>query len=502
MQFSGRNTGSNSVSAREKQDVARRLEQLAKEDADSDVERKERLQRTVRVEPINAQQFQVDSDDDVEMKDAPQLDDENMLQTLLPTFVPGESLHNENEDDTPEQATIEIRCFDENETLNNDSQPPSTAPSEEEKHNCDTARCRLDTDDILNCPRWNKCCQRLLGLPSLKAVKLFHDAIQDTFDCPLHHVSVKVKRERQYKGNAGTHKPFRSSLQELIMFLLMMKSGMDNFMVAMLFNVQEPAMASIFFRWLVIVHTFLDIHMSNPQKVNVNMSRPERYRVSRFGKNVRLTIDTFPITVSRPSEPKLNNTFYNYYYGRHVAKILLGIAPIGGVTLCSQAFPGKITDNDITEAAKVADFVEQGDHVSADKGFTCFLYFSEEGKVLITPLRRDSQRQNKSTVTDPTGKNRSKKKKISQYGQAEAIQGLSVAKLRSDVERAIARVKDWKVLQRIWPLCRLDLISMTVRVAARMTNFLGPLNPDDNEYIRGKCMARLLWPGMGQGVTM
>lgn len=286
-------------------------------------------------------------------------------------------------------------------------------------------------------------------------------------------------------------------MQELVMFLLMMKAGIDTAVISLLFNLSEARTTAIFFRWLVIVHTFLDKIMPNPTKADLDLCRPKRY-LSRWGKNVRMTIDTFPITIARPTEPKLNNTFYNSYYARHVAKILLGIAPIGGVTLCSQAYPGKITDNDITEAAKVVDMVDRGESVSADKGFTCFLMFTDQGKVLLTPLRRDAQRKSKATATDPVGGEAKKKgKKISQYGQAEAIQGLSVAKLRSDVERAIARVKDWKILQRIWPLHRLDLISMTVRVAAQMTNFLGPLVPDDN--LQGKCNASLMYPNMGKG---
>ena len=84
-------------------------------------------------------------------------------------------------------------------------------------------------------------------------------------------------------------------------------------------------------------------------------------------------------------------------------KFLLGLHPRGYINFVSYGFPGKITDNMLTEMSGFLEKLEPGDGVMADKGFLIDLMLAERGCMLYTPPRcvsgRSQQQPDHTTLT-------------------------------------------------------------------------------------------------------
>ena len=69
--------------------------------------------------------------------------------------------------------------------------------------------------------------------------------------------------------------------------------------------------------------------------------------------------------------------------------MLGAISPAGAMVYCSSAYPGRITDQKLTEVSGVMDVLEPGDAMATDKGFNIdALMLSIGCKVIHPPKRR------------------------------------------------------------------------------------------------------------------
>ena len=97
--------------------------------------------------------------------------------------------------------------------------------------------------------------------------------------------------------------------------------------------------------------------------------------------NVRCTVDCVEFKVTVPSSLTLHKMLYSDYKSHTTVKVLVGIVPGGGFSFVSSAFPGSISDKNITVKSGLLnpDLWEPGNELMADRGFTVEEY--------LTPLR-------------------------------------------------------------------------------------------------------------------
>jgi hypothetical protein len=104
-----------------------------------------------------------------------------------------------------------------------------------------------------------------------------------------------------------------------------------------------------------------------------------------------------------------------------------GCAPSGFVTFLSKAYGGRVTDCHMTTDSGILSLLEPGDTVLADKGFP---YIAEDasrrGAFLVMPPFKRGERQ---------------------FSEKENADCYNVAQVRIHVERAIGRMKHFKILQ-------------------------------------------------------
>ena len=133
---------------------------------------------------------------------------------------------------------------------------------------------------------------------------------------------------------------------------------------------------------------------------------------------------------------------------------ITGIAPCGLITFMSEAYGGRVTDGHLTARSGILDLLEYGDLVLADKGFpTIERSVLENHSFLVMPPMVREKRQ---------------------FSKSQNEEGYQISSLWIHVERAIERIKRFRVLKFIErPMLRhLDMILI---VLSYVVNNLDPL---------------------------
>ena len=134
----------------------------------------------------------------------------------------------------------------------------------------------------------------------------------------------------------------------------------------------------------------------------------------------------------------------------------MGISPGGVITYVSELWGGRVSDKAITQKCGLLDLLESGDNVMADRGFDIADVLEEKGITLNIPPFLGRREQLTSREVEETRR---------------------IASLRIHVERAIGRVKNYRLLQTVLPIAFANVASDIVIVCAYLTNFLDPIVP-------------------------
>ncbi len=156
----------------------------------------------------------------------------------------------------------------------------------------------------------------------------------------------------------------------------------------------------------------------------------------------------------KPTNPSSQAATYSQYKHHNTLKVLIGITPTGPITFVSSVYGGNTSDRFTAEAEFIAK-VEPGDAIMVDRGFNIGDLILQRGAKLHIPpfTRRDA------------GKGR-------MLTQSGITKTRSITSVRIHVERAIGRMKTFKLLgqtihQRMWPL--MDYIVVIIAVLCNMT---------------------------------
>ena len=181
----------------------------------------------------------------------------------------------------------------------------------------------------------------------------------------------------------------------------------------------------------------------------------------RACSSTRCIIDRTELYCQRPSSLSTQSALYLHYKSHVTYKVFIGTSPSGSVTFISQLFDGSISDREIVSRS---GFLEPSlwnsqDSVMADSGFVIHDEMKELGVLLNIPCflaRRD------------------------QLTAAEVQESESIASVRIHVERAIPRVKKFRVLRnevlssfhgsvsQIWTVCCMLCNFMTLLIQKDM----------------------------------
>lgn len=232
-----------------------------------------------------------------------------------------------------------------------------------------------------------------------------------------------AKRAKKLDGKNG-----------LFFALLVMRTGMSLRVASTLFGVSESVGGRAFTTWLDFLAGSLRPVVQMPDVKSVLSTAPSNFRKKGLS-SVAIVVDATEIRVDHVWQSDAERALWSQYKKAYTAKILVCITPGGAICHVSDAYTGRISDVDLVKESGIVEELERkgfggkGMHVMADRGFDS-----------TAPLLLDIGMH---YVAPP-----SKRKGEDQFTEEDAQVTRDVANLRIHVERAIAAMKQWRIIDK------------------------------------------------------
>jgi len=166
----------------------------------------------------------------------------------------------------------------------------------------------------------------------------------------------------------------------------------------------------------------------------------------------RITLDCTEIQCAVPrSSMSDQSATFSHYKQRNTFKALIGVAPNGTITFVSELYPGSVSDKQIVLHSKVLDQMQPGDLILADKGFLLHDSLPQGVTVNIPPFLTTQQ-----------------------FSTAQVKETTRIARARIHVERAIQRIKVFRITSFI-PASYRHKATKIFQACACLVNFQSPI---------------------------
>ena len=254
--------------------------------------------------------------------------------------------------------------------------------------------------------------------------------------------------------NYWSGKPVTSiSIEDQLLILLMrLKLDLPYFDLARRYTVSQTTIQNIVMTFLHAPHEifFEGMMDSLPSQQKNRCSLPES-----FGDlaNCRVILDCTELRIEAPRKDlQAATAAYSNYKHYLTAKYLIGVSPNGAITYISKGFPGSTSDKIVTQQSNIISHLNAGDLILADKGF------------LIHDLLPKNIFLNLPAFL--CGK--------TQFTKEEAVFSRKIAGCRIHVERAIYRLRSYKILDYVNIPLR-PFIDKITQVCAVLVNLQSPI---------------------------
>ncbi|XP_064462933.1 uncharacterized protein LOC135373797 [Ornithodoros turicata] len=169
----------------------------------------------------------------------------------------------------------------------------------------------------------------------------------------------------------------------------------------------------------------------------------------------RVILDCTEVSVGVPKCLRCRVNTYSHYKKGHTVKYMIGVSPGGLITFISKGYGGRASDKAIFEqSGLVKDLLPGIDSVMVDKGFLIDSICEEH---LINVIRPPFLRQKK------------------QFTKSEAMRTRKIAAARVHVERAIQRIKLFKILTHKLTWNMVPFADDVLLISAALTNLSRPI---------------------------
>lgn len=239
---------------------------------------------------------------------------------------------------------------------------------------------------------------------------------------------------------------------QLLMVMVKLRQNFDFSHLGYLFGISQQDANVIFTDWIQYMFFRCGSVPIWPHRDTIIAHMPSRYR-EEFPCTV-VIIDGTELKIQRAISMTRQSQSYNTLKG------LVGIDPRGSIMFVSMLFGGSISDTELTEQSGFLRLLEDlkndgklkdGDGIMVDKGFQIQEEVEKLGlKLIIPPFAQRG----------------------SQMSPSDIALTENIAKHRVHVKRAIARVKNFKILSHRIDLSHFPYINQIWFVCCFLTNFM------------------------------
>lgn len=267
-----------------------------------------------------------------------------------------------------------------------------------------------------------------------------------------------VKQLNYWCGNKKTERGLYSKVKlsskdQLLLTLTRIHQAFPSKDLAYRFELSESTTSKIINTWIQFLYEKTAVLRKRmfPTRQMIKQNLPSCF--SSF-KNVRVIIDCFEIFVQQSRNFHEQGNLYSNYKNSSTFKVLVGIAPCGAITFVSNAYEGSISDKDLFVRSGLLNLLDPGDLVIADRGFDILDILQAHGIQLNIPPFLN------------------KREKLTSQ---EEMTTKRIARARIHVERAIERMKKFKIIGHKLPLSMRPVITQIVSIIGFLVNYQGPL---------------------------
>ena len=250
-------------------------------------------------------------------------------------------------------------------------------------------------------------------------------------------VKEKAESLRYWRGSVNTppsrHEKKKgpprilTTWEELILTLVRTRKGFNVHFLADTFGITAGDVSRVYNTWITFLSCELSFLVPWPSRKQIKKKLPKRFK--KF-KNIRIIIDCCEFYIQKPTIPESQKSTWSSYKSYNTVKLLVGITPTGVFSFIPPLWTGSISDKEIVKSSGLINKLEEGDAVLADKGFLVRDLLAFKKVKLISPAYCRGPRLSSKAVTHTR----------------------RVAALRSHVERAILRLKHFRILSGVVPV--------------------------------------------------
>ena len=275
----------------------------------------------------------------------------------------------------------------------------------------------------------------------------------DVFVLLLTHLSPLITKEKSL-GSGLT------LANELLVTLIKISRASTNEQIGYMFEIHESKVTKIFHRWIDSMFQGLQCLVVWPDKEMITSNMPSCFK-PRYAKTVCI-IDCSEVFIQRPTSLTARAQTFSNYKSHNTIKFLVAITPTGAISFISQCWGGCVSDRHLTANSGLLKHLKHGDLILADRGFDIADDLALLGaSISIPPFTKGKP----------------------QLSQREIEFSRQLSSIRIHVERAIGRMKNYKILHTTLPISLIKrehetefaAIDKIVFVCAALCNLHPPL---------------------------
>ncbi|XP_070384863.1 uncharacterized protein [Dermacentor albipictus] len=239
--------------------------------------------------------------------------------------------------------------------------------------------------------------------------------------------------------------------ERIALTLVKLKHNISTAFLSHLFNCSLTTCSNIIAETVQLMSEILKVTVAVPPKEDVVEHLPICFK---HFSNVRVVVDCTEIPIGQPSCLRCALQTYSFYKKGFTVKYMVTVTPSGLITHISQGYGGRTPDKAVFEQSGLIKQLDPiSDAIMADRGFLIDDICADHLIELIRPPF----------------------KKQKQMSKGDALRTQKIASARVHVERAIQRMKIFKVLSTRIPWSMVGLLDDIVIIAAGITNLSSPI---------------------------
>ena len=247
---------------------------------------------------------------------------------------------------------------------------------------------------------------------------------------------------------------------QFLLVLMKLRLALANDDLAYRFGITRNRVSQLFHEWVNVMSREFKQLIVWPDRQVIRETLPQCFK-SHYPRATCI-IDCSEVFIERATSLSARSETYSHYKSQNTAKFLVAISPTGAIIFVSKCWGGRASDKLITSKSGFLDHLMHGDLILADRGFDITEDLALQGSTLAIPPFTKGKKQ---------------------LSQREVETARELSRVRIHVERAIGRIKHYRILQHRFPISLIKTngetgfatIDKVLIVCAALSNLQPPL---------------------------